>query len=78
MVAYRISAADVKLTDARRTARAGFLVRGSFAFFSQLPKFSAAAFDHLSQEALGPILGKGGKESDSATRAAGEGGDARD
>ena len=60
MVAYRISALDVKLTHTRRSTCVGFMTRSSFAFLSLLPAFNAPEIGESPQEA-GYIMDDGGE-----------------
>ena len=75
MAAYRINALDAKLTDTRRAMRAGSLLRGIFAIYSQPPHLFAPKVDRLVRRALGSAaIGQRAESESPAPAAEAEGG----
>ena len=70
MVAPRTGTFGVEITGTRRTMCVGFAMRVYFAFWALLPHFIIDKIDHMSPDALGHIMDKGGDESDSSSQAA--------
>ena len=53
MVSYKLNSYNVRFGDTRRTACVGFLLRSSFSFFAQVPRFRLAETE-VAQEPAAP------------------------
>ena len=72
-VANRINALDARLAVTRCATCVGFLMRGFFAFYPQLPYFVAPKIDQMSSRALAVVMVEHGGGSDSSMPAVEEG-----